>query len=73
MCFKVFHVLFTTVVCSTAQEELIVQLNRLPVRLHTLRAQNQRRQLDEELDKIERLIFAFSKPKVFIELPPDQG
>ncbi|KAF4518921.1 hypothetical protein B566_EDAN006759 [Ephemera danica] len=58
---------------KTTQNELLVQLNRLPVQLHTLRAQNQRRMLDEELDKVERLIVAFSKPKVFVELPTDTG
>ncbi|CAB3375437.1 Hypothetical predicted protein [Cloeon dipterum] len=47
----------------TAQEKLLAELNRLPVRSNTLRVQNKRREIDSQLDKIESMIKTFSRPQ----------
>lgn len=44
------------------QNQLIVELNKLPVRSTTLRVQNKRRDIDSQLDKVETLIASLTKP-----------
>lgn len=44
------------------QSKLIFELNNLPVRSSTLRAQNRRREIDAQLDKVESLIAGLTKP-----------
>ncbi|XP_059475331.1 uncharacterized protein LOC132196588 [Neocloeon triangulifer] len=47
---------------KATQDKLIADLNRLPVRSNTLRVQTRRREIDVQLDKVEALITAFSRP-----------
>jgi hypothetical protein len=42
--------------------KLVSELNSFPVRSNTLRMQNRRREIDSQLDKVEALIAALTKP-----------
>jgi len=46
----------------STQNQLIVELNKLPVRSTTLRVQNRRREIDAQLDKVETLITGLTNP-----------
>lgn len=50
------------------QEELIAQLNALPVRVDTLRVKTRKAELERKLVEIEGAIKIFSRPKVFVKV-----
>lgn len=49
-------------------EELVTQLNALPVRVDTLRVKTKKSELEKKLVEIEDAIKIFSRPKVFVKL-----
>ncbi|XP_068706054.1 enkurin domain-containing protein 1-like [Montipora foliosa] len=49
-------------------EELVVQLNALPVRVDTLRVKTRKSELERKLVEIEDAIKIFSRPKVFVKV-----
>lgn len=51
----------------TEFDMLVGQLNHLPVSTDSLRTRNRKRQIEEELDKIEAAITIFSREKVFVK------
>ncbi|XP_015747331.1 PREDICTED: enkurin domain-containing protein 1-like [Acropora digitifera] len=49
-------------------EDLVTQLNALPVRVDTLRVKTKKSELEKKLVEIEDAIKIFSRPKVFVKL-----
>ena len=49
-------------------EELVAQLNALPVRVDTLRVKTRKSELERKLVEIEDAIKIFSRPKVFVKV-----
>ena len=50
------------------QQELVAQLNALPVRVDTLRVKTRKAELERKLSEIEDAIKIFSRPKVFVKV-----
>lgn len=48
--------------------DLITELNRIPVRTDTLKMQQRKREIEKQLDKLEEGIRVFSRSKVYVKL-----
>ncbi|GLV34898.1 uncharacterized protein CBL_09378 [Carabus blaptoides fortunei] len=48
--------------------ELITELNMLPVRSDTLKIRNRKKEIEDQLDKLEEGMSVFSRPKVFVRI-----
>ena len=44
------------------------QLERLPISMKSMRAQSQRKELEEKMTRLERAIETFSKKKVYVQV-----
>lgn len=49
--------------------ELIQELNRMPMTTETLRLRSRKREIEKELQQIETDIRLYSKPKVYLPIP----
>ena len=61
-------------ICRTlfpAYASLIDELNRVPIRLDTMRVRDYKIKLEQQLQKLERGMAIFSRPRVYVKLPQD--
>ena len=56
------------IICLTAKAEKEQEMQRLPIRNDTMRAQTKRQELEEVLSKIDDHLQLLSKPKVYVPL-----
>lgn len=50
------------------QDEVIGQIQRLPIGADTVRVKQQRQSLEKQLVEVEEAVKIFSRPKVFIRI-----
>jgi len=49
-------------------DSLIVDLNRIPIRIDTIRVRDHRIDLEKQLAKLEEAMRIFSRPRVFVKM-----
>lgn len=70
-CFFLLQILF--VFYDDAEfNELIDELNKMPLTSHTLKVKQRKIEIDRELDKLEQSVRIFSRAKVYVKLNEDE-
>ena len=44
------------------------QLNKMPITQKTMQVQQHKRDLEEKIDKLEKAVQTFSKPKIYVQM-----
>lgn len=64
---KLFKIIQTNTIITDYQD-YVTELNMMPIKVDTLRAQRRKIEIEKQLNKLEEGIKVFSRPKVYVKM-----